>query len=415
MMVDILVLSFDIPWPDDYGGMKDVWQRLMLMKSQYPEARIDVVASYRAPERLERFNSSPQREEIDRFFAYRQEEGWRALLPLPASVATRRLSADDLTNVKAVLKPRYDLIIVETMKCYRVYRQLRPLIEAQAVILRVHNIEADYYRALGQAETRLARRAFMAAEAARYGVLERLSPLYRQFDKLWFISAAEFRDERFYGDPEKKCWMPPVIMATASAEKDTPGFDARHDMALYVGNLDLADNRIAAAEVVRDLDPLLRRGEVELVMAGQCSDAAYARALEAAAPGVSVKPRPSDAELHDLYNRAKVFFCYAANPGGTKLKLYDAMRHGLPVVANPHGCTGSGLENVVIPSAAVRSSAAVLQRLFLDPQHWEERRQATIAAFQETKTIAEKELRALIRLATSQRGELQTDKPAAAR
>ena len=167
-MVDILVLSFDIPWPDDYGGMKDVWQRLMLMKRQYPEARIDVVASYRAPERLERFNNSPQRNKIDRVFAYRQEEGWRALLPLPASVATRRLSAGDLADVKAGLKPRYDLVIVETMKCYRVYRQLLPFIEAEAVILRVHNIEADYYRALGHAKSRLGRRANMA-EAARMG------------------------------------------------------------------------------------------------------------------------------------------------------------------------------------------------------------------------------------------------------
>ena len=257
------------------------------------------------------------------------------------------------------------------------------------------------------------------AEAARYGILERLGPLYRQFDKLWFISQAELRDDRFYGDPEKKCWMPPVIMKAAAAEKDLPGFTARDDMALYVGNLDLADNRIAAAEVIHDLEPLLRSGEVELVMAGQCSDAAYARTLEAAAPGVSVKPRPSDAELRDLYNRAKVFFCYAANPGGTKLKLYDAMRHGLPVVANPHGCMGSGLERVVIPSATIRPSAgsftAVLQRLFVDPHHWEEKRQATITAFQETMASAEKELRAIIRLATGHRGKLQTDKPAAAR
>jgi glycosyltransferase involved in cell wall biosynthesis len=132
---------------------------------------------------------------------------------------------------------------------------------------------------------------------------------------------------------------------------------------LFTGNLTYRPNAEAAISLVEDVLPLLRRRAarpVTVTLAGDLGPAGAVRSL-GGRPGVRVTGYAAD--LEPYYRAADVLVAPLAAGSGTRIKLLEALAHGLPVVTTTIGAAGldvtSGVHLLMADSAAGLAGAAV--------------------------------------------------------
>lgn len=107
---------------------------------------------------------------------------------------------------------------------------------------------------------------------------------------------------------------------------------------LFVGSLDYSPNVEAASSLIRSILPLIRsaRGPTTAMIAGRHPRSSLVRLCEAEDVRLVAGP-PS---MSPVYAGARVFAAPLAHGGGTKIKMIEAMAHGLPIVASPVAAEG---------------------------------------------------------------------------
>jgi len=87
----ILVIAPDVPYPDDYGGAKDMWQRFQVLHEH--GYRLSLVATYKRTARRAAFEESSQSRIFEDVLLFPSSR-WRGLATVrPYAVGSRRLSA----------------------------------------------------------------------------------------------------------------------------------------------------------------------------------------------------------------------------------------------------------------------------------------------------------------------------------
>lgn len=136
---------------------------------------------------------------------------------------------------------------------------------------------------------------------------------------------------------------------------------------LFVGTLDYPPNVDAVAELVATVLPTLRRTvpRARLVIVGRKPTPAV-RELTRTSPGVELHENVPD--LEPFYLGARCAVLPIRTGGGTKLKVYEALSYGIPVVATPSALSGvpvaQGSEALVAEKAEALADLAA--RLFED-------------------------------------------------
>lgn len=137
--------------------------------------------------------------------------------------------------------------------------------------------------------------------------------------------------------------------------------------ALYTGSLTYAPNAEAVAFWVRQIQPLVARSmpDVTLTVTGVLPPILPAEAEHAA---VRLTGRVADLEPH--FAEARVFVAPIQSGTGTRIKLLEAMAHGMPIVTTTKGIEGIQAQNNehLLIADDPRDFAACVVRLFLDPQ-----------------------------------------------
>jgi glycosyltransferase involved in cell wall biosynthesis len=138
---------------------------------------------------------------------------------------------------------------------------------------------------------------------------------------------------------------------------------------LFVGNLSYPPNRDAACLLVREVLPRLRRqraGPVTVTLAGP-TGADGALASLGTQPGVRLLGFVPD--LAACYRSADVVAAPLLAGGGTRIKLLEAMAHGVPVVTTTAGAAGLAVRHGthLLIADSPGAAAGALARLAADP------------------------------------------------
>jgi GT2 family glycosyltransferase len=139
---------------------------------------------------------------------------------------------------------------------------------------------------------------------------------------------------------------------------------------IFVAGFAHPPNVDAAGWLVRDILPLLRaeRPDLTLALIGS-NPTPEVRAL--AGPGIEVTGFVPDHELARRYAAARVAVCPLRFGAGVKLKVIEAMHHGVPLVTTPAGAQGlAGLDAVCDVRAEPDAFAAAVLRLLDDDAAW---------------------------------------------
>jgi glycosyltransferase involved in cell wall biosynthesis len=375
--LNILVISLDSPFPDDYGGTKDIWARTnLLFQTGWS---VDLVASYLDPRRKQVFLESGKAALFGHVFLFPRLSLVRGFLSSkPYDLVSRRLRNQDIEKLAATIGAKlYDIVIVEGFHSMDTFESLRTHLSYKKSVLRVLNIESEYYRHLCESEPNWVKACYYRIESSKYDFFCRRYKFDRAYDAIFHISASELNHPIFDGI-EQQYFIPPFL----DLKIQKPEFNGRRKTFLYVGNLNLPDNRLAVRQSYAYLTQLMSETGTGYRICGKSDHRLPFRELERDRR-VTFRLNITDEDLMQEYSSAKIFVNFSANRSGVKLKLLDALSHGLPVISNGNGCEGSGLEELVInvdhePPQAVRHK---IDRLLTDGQAWLEQSGRAIDGF----------------------------------
>ena len=314
------IISFDVPYPANYGGVIDVFYRIKALV----EAGIKV--------HLHCFEYGRGKTSVlDRChevkYYQRDTSIWKQWRRMPYIVASRQSEA----LVQDLLKDDYP-ILCEGLHSTSVMND--PRLEGRSFFVRAHNVEHDYYRLLAEAEPSLWKRMFYRMEAKK---LKRYEPVLKKAKMIFAISV---EDQAYFNVNYGHTMLLPGFNALSKVCSET----GRGDYVLYHGNLSVAENKQAAEWLVENVFSELK---VPCVVAG-LNPTDDLRHLCRRYANVTLKANPDDAEMIDLLRNAQVNLLVTEQPTGLKLKLLNALYNGRFCLVNDLMVRGTSLEDLCI-------------------------------------------------------------------
>lgn len=315
----IHIVSLDVPWPPDYGGVIDVFHKVKALHGIGVHVHLHCFEYGRGKQKeLDRYCTSVQ--------YYKRQMGKLQLLSsLPYVVVSRR--SDEL--VDRLLKDDHPILFEGLHSCYHLGD---PRLHGRKRLVRAHNVEHDYYSALAKVESSPFKRSYFNSEAAK---LKRYEPVLSEADAVLAISP---KDAAYFNQHFRNVVHVPAFHACEKV--DVP--DGLGDFALYHGALGVADNNKAALWLLREVFNGLN---VKLVIAG--SDASSELKAEVAKhPNAELLEGISTERIHELVRTAQVHVLPTFQATGIKLKLLLCLFMGRHVVCNSPMVEGTGLEDL---------------------------------------------------------------------
>lgn len=318
MVKHLHIVSFDVPYPADYGGVVDVFCKIKALYKAGVAVHLHCFEYGRG-----------QQAELEKYcteiFYYNRQEGHKGFsLQLPYIVASRndeilweRLNADDHPVLFEGVHSTYGLTSGAVRK--------------KNVAIRLHNTEYEYYSQLAKWETSIVRKAYMHHES-------RLLKRYEEKLKDYTIFAISEDDVKTYRKEFKASavvHLPAFIPAQMVTSKEGTG-----TFALYHGNLSVAENEKTATWL---LEKIFSELEIPFVIAGKNPSAKLVELAHKRAHTCIVE-NPGEAELNDLIQKAQLHILPSFTHSGIKLKLLNAVFNGRHILVNNEILKGTGLE-----------------------------------------------------------------------
>lgn len=289
----------------------------------------------------------------------------------PAFVATKALSASPLRSPRITRRSRIataaavgefdpQVAVVSEVMSWSVARRLVP--PMVPLVYDAHNDETLLFAQLHAGARGPVDRTTFSVDESRVARAE--AALLR---RAAVVAAVSPEDAVTLG--ARRPGGPVVVVPSTVPLADEPADPATAGpVVLFVATLDYAPNVAALHSLVTEVLPsVAARQPLTLLVVGRRPGRSV-RDLADATPWIELHPDPPD--VGPFYRRARCAVLPIRAGGGTKLKVLEALSHGLPVVATPEAVSGIAVsdgEGVLI-RAGVAELAAEAGRLLSDAQ-----------------------------------------------
>ncbi len=313
------VIAFNVPFPADYGGVIDIYYKLKALK----QAGIQIILHCYT------YGRKPSKELEDLCFKvhyYQRKSGWVYFLQSNPYIVTTR-NANNMP--KMVLRDNIP-VLFEGLHSTALLRSCADA--GKITLVRAHNVEHEYYKALSKSENRLFQKFFLYTESIK---LRRYEDVLEHADQILGISKSE--TEYF-----RKKYGPAQFIPAFHRFEVVSIIPGKGDYILFHGNLGVAENFDVFLRIAKNV---LSKTAHRVVVAGKNPNKQFLRKL-ASWPNMEVIANPSDAEMDDLIQNAQVNLLYTAQSTGIKLKLLHALFGGRHCLVNHEMVRGTGLEHL---------------------------------------------------------------------
>ena len=313
------IISFDIPFPANYGGVIDVFYKLKALYNQGIKIHLHCFYSKRET------NIKELEEICTSVNYYKRNTGLKSFFSCTPYIIKSRKS--DLL-LKNLLKNDFPILFegIHTTSLIQ-----HPKLEKRLKIYRPCNIEHQYYLHLFWASKKLMERPYFLSESIK---LKFYQPKIKHAN---LILAITDKDKYYLLNifPKHK-----VILLPGFYPGDAPGIiEGKGNYALYHGNLGIAENSKAVRFLIKKV---FIRTSYPLKVAGFNPDTRLIR-LVSKYPHISLVKNPEDQELIKLIQQAQMNLMITFQSTGLKLKLLYALNFGRFCIANEKMLDGSRL------------------------------------------------------------------------
>lgn len=317
MSKKIHLVSFDVPFPPDYGGVLDVYLRAKELKGLGYSVILHCYEYGRG--RTHDFS-----EIADEIYYYDRKNGVKSIFSNLPYIVKSRNSEELLKRLLADDHP----VLLEGQHCTFWIDEL--IKKHRKVAVRMHNIEWQYYRDLAQDAKTTSERLFFRLESRKLKKHE----LKLKDIPLLCISKS---DLEYY---QNKGFQTVYLPVTINADLVLTPMESE-PFGLYHGNLSVPENVEAVHKLIRENQR--EKIDLPIVIAGKNPSAGLQKKIET--QGWKCIANPNDSELNDLMRSCSVHLMIGFKSSGIKLKVIRALLTGKPCIATKE-MTGTGsLEN----------------------------------------------------------------------
>jgi glycosyltransferase involved in cell wall biosynthesis len=318
---DLHIISFDVPFPPDYGGVIDVFYKIRALKEEGLRIALHCFEYGRS-------EAEALKELCSKVYYYpRQTTKSYLFNTLPYIVLSRQSD-----NLKKNLLSDIAPVLMEGL--HTTYLLPDPDLGGRRKIVRMHNIEHEYYENLARVERNIFKRYYFYNEA---GKLKKYESVLKHADVIASISPNDraYYSSRFNVVEYIPAFHPFEVVSIL------PG---KSDFAFYHGNLSVGENNEAALYLV---NTIFRNSAHKLVIAGSKPSAELIKAVKAN-PSVQLLSDRTPAQIYELVREAQCNILPTFQSTGIKLKLLAALFTGRHCIVNTPMVEGTGLDALCI-------------------------------------------------------------------
>jgi hypothetical protein len=332
------VVAFDIPYPANYGGVIVIYHQLKALKA----LGVDVILHcYQYGDRTEQPELANICKEV--YYYPRPRTIWKHLSIWPY-IMTSRNSRKLLQRIKQDKHP----ILMEGMHTALMVRKRR--LRNRQKIVRMHNIEWQYYENLYELETDPARKLYYFIESIKLERSENSIVLHT--DALITMSTL---DQEYYREFKANTHYIPVFHSNSHVTSQT----GRGEYVLYQGKLSVNDNERSVLWLIKEVFAHL---DIPFVVAG-LDPSDHLKTVISRYQNIRLVENPDLEQMDSLIREAHINLLYSFQTSGSKLKLVNALFKGRFCVVNEHMVAGTNLNKLVQlrnSSAAIRQTIEAL-------------------------------------------------------
>lgn len=310
------IVSFDVPYPPNYGGAVDVFYKIKALHKLGVKIHLHCF-EYGRGEQMELNNYC---ESVT--YYQRDKNKAKLLSKLPFVVATRK----NEKLLKNLNKNEHPILIEGLHNCWFL-DELKP--SKRFVTVRTHNVEHDYYKGLAKVEKSLFKKQFFLSEAKK---LKAFESVLKKADLVLSISP---NDTDYFNSKYKNAkYLPAFHSGNEVTSKTGSG-----KFALYHGNLGVGENNEASLYLIDVFSKL----DYPLVLAGSDPSKELIKKVNQS-KNVSLSDNISFMKMENLIADAHINILPTFQPTGIKLKLLSALYKGRFCVVNKYMVQNTGLE-----------------------------------------------------------------------
>ena len=301
------IVTLNIPYPPDYGGMIDTYYRLEALQKLGISIHLHCFEYGRI--------RSNELKSLCKTVSYhkRKSDFMQHFSLLPFTVFSRRCGSL-LANL---LKNDYPILFDGLHTTYYINH---PALSDRKKLIRLHNIEHIYYHTLAVNESNLVKKLFYTVESFK---LKRFEKTIASADCLFPISLSEekyFKTE--YGNTEYIPPFHPYYKVISS-----PG---RGSFILYHGDMSVNENSLIAESLILNV---FSRLPFSCVVAGK-NPPERLLSLAAGKANLRIISNPGNEEMSDLIRNAHIHLLPALASNGFKIKLLATLFAGRHCITN---------------------------------------------------------------------------------
>lgn len=293
------IISFDNPFPPSYGGVIDVFYKIKALHQL--GIKIYLHCFY-----LERNQVSEELNAItEKVFLYpKNRNPFFLFSSIPMSVISR-FDKKLIENITRIDAP----IFIEGLQSSMIMNRFD--LKNHKIILRLHNIESNFYAGMSQNETSILKKILYRVEAYKY---KNYQEIINQFQHVFGLSHYECE----FLATKTKDWSYLPVFHGNEINNQLSEFG---DFALYHGDLRLADNKKAAAFCISLFKKI---NHFKLIIASS-NGKEFVTNLIGESSNIEFVELESHQHLESLLNKAHLNLLMSFQKSGTKLKIINAL------------------------------------------------------------------------------------------
>ena len=322
MSLSLHVISFDVPYPANYGGVIDVFHKLRALKQKNVNVILHCYEYGRGvQQKLEQY--------CEKVYYYKRSSSLVNLFSSKPYIVASRSDQSLLNNLLSDNSP----ILFEALHSCELLSH--PLLKDRFKIYRESNIEHVYYSELAKNEKNIFKKIFYLIEAAKLKKYES-QVLYSDL-----ILAVSKKDTDYFKQAYQNVnciYLPSFHPYDQIVSKEGNG-----DFVLYHGKLSVNENHEAALFLIENVFSKIK---YNVVIAGMDPKEELIRKVSVY-QNIEIIKNPDEDKMEALIQNAQINCLYTNQETGLKLKLIHSLFSGRFVVCNQKMLFGTGLENVV--------------------------------------------------------------------
>lgn len=328
------IVSFAIPYPADYGGAIDVFFKLKALHELGVKIHLHCFEYDR--KRTKRLNKYCEKVDY-----YKRRVNKSLLFHQLPYIVISRYSEQLMQNL---LKDDHPILFEGLHCCFHLDD---PRIKKRLKLVRMHNIEHEYYRNLSKVESKLYKKYYFSNEAKK---LEKFESILKHANKILSISNADAAEL-------KKRYKNISAISAFHPHETVSSKQGKGKFALYHGSLGVPENHKAAKylaeKVFNDID-------VPFIIAGNAVSNEIKEAVKHK-KNISIQSDVSTESIYGLIRDAQVNILPTFQATGIKLKLLAALFSGRHCLVNIRMVQQTGLEEL----CAIANTASKMKKELL--------------------------------------------------